>query len=91
MIKQSVLNTFKRVGIDHVKYDNTEKKVEVWNRFGGGKCTTTELIAYLIAWVYETNNKYDQGGGREIRLDDFDRIRYFILDQDQEAYATCID
>lgn len=89
-IKQSVLNTFKRVGIDYTDFDNEEKTAEVFNRFGGGSVITTELIAHLIKWVYQTSNEFETGSSK-VRLDDFDRIRYFILDQDSEAYMTCID
>ena len=89
-IKQSVLNTLNRVGIDYYKYDNTKKSIEVFNRFGGGSCITTELIAYLIAWVYGTSDDYENGN-MTVNVSDFDRIRYFIFDQDSEAYYTCID
>lgn len=90
MIKQSVLNTFNRVGINADSCNNTDKTVEVFNRFGGGSCTTTELIAYLIEWVYKTSNAYERGATRPA-IADFDRIRYFILEQDNNAYYTCID
>jgi hypothetical protein len=90
MIKQSVLNTFKRVGINPDDYDNVTKDVEVSNRFSGETVTTTELIAELVDWVYQTSNKYEIGGST-VNLSDFDRIRYFILDQDKEVYITCID
>lgn len=90
LIKQSVINTFKRVGIDYELYDNEIKAYEVRNRFGGGSCTTTQLIAFLIGWVYNTNNDYEMGI-RKVNISDFDRIRYFILEQDSNAYSTCID
>jgi len=90
MIKQSVINTFNRVGINYAALDNSEKNVEVNNRFGGGSCVTTELIAYLINWVYSTNDKYETGDTK-VRVSDFDRVRYFILEQDKDAYMTCID
>ena len=89
-IKQSVINTFKRVGIDYVTLDKMTNPVEVNNRFGGGSCTTSPLIAHLIAWVYETSNDYERGL-MDVTIDDFDRIRYFILDRDKNAYMTCID
>jgi len=89
-IKQSVINTFDRVGINPNDYDNTSKTIEVFNRFGGGSCTTTALIAHLIEWVYNTSNSYERGSTRPA-VADFDRIRYFILDQDSNAYSTCID
>jgi hypothetical protein len=90
MIKQSVLNTFKRVGINHEVLDNTQKTETVENRFGGGICQTTELIAFLIGWVYDTSNAYEFGDV-SVRLYDFDRIRYFILAEDSNAYMTCLD
>lgn len=89
-IKQSLINTFDRVGIDYKTLATSDKKVEVYNRFGGGSATTTEFIAYLIKWVYQANDQFDQGTST-VRLDDFDRIRYFIMDQDQSAYMTCLD
>jgi hypothetical protein len=89
-IKNSVLNTFKRVGINHTEFDNTNKDTEVYNRFGGGSVKTTQLLSFLVDWVYKVNNQYE-GGDTHIRVDDFDRIRYFILEQDKDVYNTCID
>lgn len=89
-IKQSVLNTFKRVGINHENFDNTIKGVRVENRFGGNACDTTVLMAECISWVYDTSNRYERGDFA-VRQDDFDRIRYFVLAQDAEAYMTCLD
>lgn len=89
-IKQSVINTFKRVGIDYEQMDNTSKNYQVRNRFSGETCLTTELLAYLVDWVYETSNHYERGD-KEVRISDFDRIRYFILEQDSKVYSTCID
>ena len=88
-IKQSVINTFNRVGIDYKSFTDTSK-IKVYNRFGGGSCMTTPSIAYLIKWVYQTSNDYEMGI-HNVRIDDFDRIRYFILEQDKDAYYTCID
>lgn len=93
-IKQSVLNTLNRVGISIPKDWEKQEKVEVFNRFGGGSCETYPFIKELINWVYETSNAYEMGLGMNkegVRLDDFDRIRYFILEVDQQAYMTCID
>jgi GMP synthase-like glutamine amidotransferase len=90
MIKQSVLNTFKRVGINHENLDNTVKNVKVDNRFGGGSCETTQLIARLIQWVYATSNNYEYGN-YSVKVSDFDRIRYFVLAEDSKAYMTCLD
>lgn len=89
-IKQSVINTFNRVGIDYEALQQDITPVKAYNRFSGVPVETTPFIAYLIEWVYNTSNDYE-AGKREVRLDDFDRIRYFILEADQEAYMTCID
>ena len=90
MIKQSVINTFNRVGIDYKALENQTQKVEVSNRFSGEVCETNPLIAHLIAWVYETNDNYEMGI-QKVNLSDFDRIRYFIAEVDGNAYSTCID
>lgn len=89
-IKQSVLNTFERVGIDYKPLSEKEGTVEVHNRFGGGSCEVSPLVAHLIAWVYQTSNDYEEGK-QEVNVSDFDRIRYFILEVDSNAYTTCID
>ena len=90
MIKQSVLNTLDRAGIDYKPLLDLTQKVEVYNRFGDGSCETTPLVAHLIAWVYKTSNDYEMGI-QKVNVSDFDRVRYFILDQDKDAYYTCID
>lgn len=79
-----------RIGFDYSDADSTEK-IEVYNRFGGGSCQTTPLIARCIEWVYQTSNKFEQMGYKGTRLDDFDRMRYFILEVDNNAFMTCID
>lgn len=89
-IKQSVINTFNRVGIDYENLDNEKKEVEVHNRFGFGTALTTELIAKCISWVYATSDDYENGI-RKVNVSDFDRVRYFVVEQDQEAYMTCLD
>jgi hypothetical protein len=89
-IKQSVINTFNRVGIEYEYYLGKEGEVEVQNRFGGGNCMTTPLIAECIAWVYRTNDAFDNGN-YIYTIADFDRVRMFILEQDSKAYSTCID
>ena len=89
-IKQSVLNTFNRVGIDYTAYLDKNDKVIVENRFGGGSCETIPLIAKLIRWVYATSDAYEEGD-QTVKVSDFDRVRYFILEVDPEAYSTCID
>jgi len=88
--KQSVLNTFNRVGIDHTAYDNETRNTEVCNRFSGECIKTTQLIAFLVEWVYDVSNEYERGD-THIKVSDFNRIRYFILDQHSDVYSTCID
>jgi hypothetical protein len=90
MIKQSVINTFNRVGIDYQSLDNHKTTFRATNRFSGDSCGTTELIAHLIQWVYNTSNDYERGY-QAVNVSDFDRVRYFILEQDSNAYTTCID
>jgi len=89
-IKQSVINSFIRCGIPYIDLQKREGTVTVYNRFGGGSAETNHLLNYLVQWVYATSNAYEVGD-RSVRLDDFDRIRYFILDQDSNVYMTCID
>lgn len=91
LIKPSVINTFKRVGIDYKPLLEKEGKIEVYNRFGGGgSCEVSPLVAYLIAWVYQISNDYEDGK-QEVNISDFDRVRHFILEVDNNAYMTCID
>lgn len=89
-IKQSVINTFNRVGIDYKSLMDKTEKVEVRNRFSGEAVTTLPLIAYLVGWVYDTSNAYETGESK-VNVSDFDRIRYFILEKDPDVYSTCID
>ena len=89
-IKQSVINTFNRVGIDYKSMVDLKDEVEVSNRFSGETCKTTPLIAFLVNWVYQTNNDYEVGINK-VNVSDFDRIRYFILEVDPNVYSTCID
>lgn len=89
-IKQSVVNTFNRVGIDYEPLLKQDQEVEVNNRFGGGSCKTSPLMAHLIAWVYQISNNYEIGDFR-VKTADFDRIRYFIAEKDSNAYSVCID
>lgn len=89
-IKQSVINTFKRVGIPYEELQKKEGIYEARNRFSGETCQVSYLIGYLIQWVYMTSDAYERGE-RRVSIDDFDRIRYFILEQDRDAYMTCID
>lgn len=90
-IKNSVVNTFNRVGIPFeslMAHDN--EVVTVSNRFGGGSCETTPLVKYLIGWVYNVSNAYENGD-MTIKVSDFDRVRMFVLEEDNEAYYTCLD
>ena len=89
-IRQPVINTLDRVGIDYKSIDNVKKDYLSMNRFSGETCKTTALIKCLIAWVYRTSNDYERGI-QEVKISDFDRVRYFILEQDSNAYSTCID
>lgn len=90
MIKQSVINTFNRVGIDYKKLQGSEDKIEIFNRFSGEGVITNPLLAKCVNWVYETSNDYEQGI-RGVNVSDFDRVRHFILAQNSEVYMTCID
>jgi len=91
-MKKSVENTMKRVGIwdSYQLLSKDSEKIKVMNRFGFGSCETTKAIAMLINWVYDISNQYEMGI-RSVNISDFDRIRYYILDQDDNAYMTCID
>lgn len=93
-IRQPVINTFKRMGIDYKGLNTDIKDMTVQNRFTGEEVKTTPLIAYLVRWVYKTSNDYESGI-RKVKLSDFDRIKYWILEQDNEngtkVYMTCID
>lgn len=89
-IKQSVINTFNRVKIPYEVLQALPGTVRVSNRFSGETVETTKFIAYLIRWVYNTSNAYEVGIST-VRVDDFDRVRYFILEADRDAYMTCID
>jgi len=89
-IRPAVVNTLKRVGIEYEPLLTDINNVTVYNRFSGESCITTPLIAKLISWVYSTSNDYEDGTS-SVNLSDFDRIRYFILEQDSNAYTTCID
>jgi hypothetical protein len=88
-IPQPVLNTLKRIQIDHELYAKDDK-VTVHNRFGGDSCETSSFIARLIEWVYETSNEAEMGI-YPMRISDFDRIRMYILKVDSKAYMTCLD
>jgi len=89
-IKQSVLNTFDRVGIDYKFYEADKEKHIASNRFGGGECKVSRLVFECIQWVYNTSNAYERGD-YSVKVGDFDRIRYFVAEVDPEAYRTCLD
>lgn len=89
-IKQSVINTFNRVGIPYEELMSHTGLWEARNRFSGETVLTSYFIAYLIKWVYLTSTDYERGIQR-VSIADFDRIRYFILEQDSKAYMACID
>ena len=91
-IKQSVINTFGRVGIDYEHYGNDPKlKIAIANNWLTNEpCEVTPLIAVCINWVYQKQLAFERGN-MGCRQDDFDRVRYFILEQDRNAYMICLD
>ena len=92
-IKQSVQNTFKRVGIDYKTLQDSKETIqecETRNRFTGEAVKTTPLIAECISKIYDISNQYELGT-HEVKIQDFDRIRYFVAEQDSEAYMVCLD
>ena len=89
-IKKSVINTFERVGIDYKMLQELKGDIEVRNWITGVPCVVTPLIAECIKWVYMTQLEYEQGN-HSTKVSDFDRVRYFILEQDKNAWSVCID
>lgn len=89
-IKPSVINSLNRVGFPYQNFVDLTEKVTVSNRFSGESCATTPLVSNLIEWVYNTSNAYGRGD-RSVKTSDFDRIRYFVLALDSNAYMTCLD
>ena len=89
-IRQPVINTMKRIGFNPEQCIETGEKETIENRFGGGSCEASPYIARLVEWVYKTSNAYE-AGDYSVKTADFDRIRYFIAEVDQNAYSTCID
>ena len=82
-----------RIGIDYgflERENNRIGKVQICNRFGGGCVQTTPLVAECIDKIYNISNDYEIGN-TNIKVDDFDRLRYFVLEADAKAYSTCID
>jgi hypothetical protein len=89
-IKQSVINTFNRVGIPYEELLKNTEQVEVSNWITGETFITTPLVKACVRWVYQTTGDMERGFGKT-RIDDFDRVRYFILAQDKNVYMGCID
>lgn len=87
-IKQSVLNTFARVGIAPTLYDRTTKSLKMRNRFSGEGVEVSPLVARCVEWVYNAERDVQLGN---ITVSDFDRVRYFVLAEDSEAYMTLLD
>jgi len=90
VIPKPVINTFNRVGIKYQDVVDATDKVRTVNRFSGEAIEVTPLVKRLIDWVYKTSNDYEMGN-RDVNISDFDRVRYFILKIDSDAYMTCID
>lgn len=87
-IKQSVINTFNRNGIPYgVLLGNPE--AEATNRFTGETVKTSALVAHCIDWVYNRGETGVRQGS--VTVADFDRVRYFVLAEDNKAYMTCLD
>jgi hypothetical protein len=89
-IPQPVINTFNRVGIDYKTLLAQDGEYYAVNRFSGDKVLTNKLIASLVGWVYQTSDDYEEGKN-DVKVSDFDRIRYFIAKIAPEVYSTCID
>ena len=89
-IKKSVINTFNRVGIDYKPLLEDKEVYTVSNRFTGETCSTSLLVATLIDYIYRISNQYEMGIYK-VNISDFDRLRYFVLEIDNNAYTTCID
>jgi len=92
-IKQSVINTFNRVGIDYESAEQMQEtygNISVRNRFTGVEVITSHLVKKCIEWVYRTNDAYDLGV-RNVNISDFDRVRYFVLEADPNAYMEYLD
>ena len=90
IIRQPVKNTMDRVGIDYATLEKLTEKVEVANRFTGVTCITTPLVAECVSKIYAINNAYESGDN-SVKISDFDRLRYFVLEADSDVYSTCID
>lgn len=90
-IKQPVKNTMARIGLNWEEFEGTENdKVTIDNRFGGGSCETTPLVRRCIETIYSISNAYEDDDYK-VTIDDFDRLRHFVLDVDSNAYMVCID
>lgn len=90
-IKQPVKNTMDRIGLDWTEFDGLEGDiVSVANRFSGESVETSPLVKRCIETIYNISNDYEMGI-QSINLSDFDRLRYFVLEADSNAYMACID
>lgn len=89
-IRQPVKNTMARIGLDYQSLEGLTDKVTVNNRFGTGSCETTPLVKECIDTIYNISDAYEVGN-TSVKIDDFDRLRYFVLEADSNAYTTCID
>lgn len=89
-IRQPVINSFNRAKIPYQELLKQTEPQYISNRFTGEGKNTTALLAYLVNWIYQTNNDYEMGK-MTVSLSDFDRIKYFILEQDSQLYSLCID
>jgi hypothetical protein len=91
-IRKAVINTFGRVGLNNYQelLDRDNEKVVAENQFGYGTVETTPLVAECIKLVYRIGRDYNYGD-YSVRVDDFDRLRYFVLEQDSKAYRVCLD
>ena len=89
-LKRSSLNAIKRVGLDYDRLVNTPGEFTAHNWITGEEIKTTCLVKTLIQWVYYANLAYERGE-MPATIQDFDRVRYTILDLDERAYMACID
>lgn len=89
-MRQPEKNLFDKLGIDYQRYVTYPGVCKATNRFTGQTFDTSFFIAWLVDWVYKTSNSYERGE-RSVAVNDFDRVRYFILHYAPEVYSGCID
>ena len=90
-IRKPVRNSFDRVGFDYKEFLNhTNNVTSVQNWISGETCETHILLAACIRWVYDTALAFERGDYR-VKISDFDRIKLFVLEEDSNAYMTCLD